>query len=227
MSVLDAGSLPYPEMDIAQALANLAPEDTAMVPVFTPAPVAVDVPSSAAVVPPPEPTFTPRRLTPPRLPRRQPRAGLTGPVPFARPERDLVVLAKVSDALRNRPRDGEVLFAEAVADVYGTGPAVVVQPQAAPVPAPTPADERARYALAEIVYAAALHAEPPYGPYCPGCKAADSGWCAECLEAGAKSEALYRLHGLILAADTYAAAVVLVARSVLSPAVVYAEGAAR
>lgn len=226
MSILDAGSLPYPEMDVTEALANLAPEDTAMVPVFTPAPVAVDVPSSAAVVPPPEPTFTPRRLTPPRLPRRQPRAGLTAPVPFARPERDLALLAKVSDGLRNMPREGEVLFAGVVAGVYGTGPAAVaVQPQAAP--APTPADERARYALAEIVYAAALHAEPQYGPYCPGCKAADSGRCAECLEAGAKSEALYRLHGLILAADTYAAAVVLVARSVLSPAVVYAEGAAR
>lgn len=216
MSVLDAGSLPYPEMDIAQALANLAPEDTAMVPVYGPAPVAVDVPSSAAVVPPAQPTFTPFRRPGATL------AARPVPVPAAGRVTNVALLAKVSDGLRNMPREGEVLFAGVVAGVYGTGPAaVVVQPQAAP--APTPADERARYALAEIVYAAALHAEPPYGPYCPDCKNSDSGWCAECLEAGAKSEALYRLHGLILAVDTYAAAAVLVARSALSPVVVYAE----
>jgi hypothetical protein len=74
------------------------------------------------------------------------------------------------------------------------------------------ADKRARYALAEIVFAAARHARPPYGPYCPDCKAADSGWCEPCIRADLKSTGLYRLHDLILAADTYAAAVILLAR---------------
>jgi hypothetical protein len=84
------------------------------------------------------------------------------------------------------------------------------------------ADERARYALAEIVYAAARHAEPPYGAYCPDCKAA--GWCEACEQADAKSAGLYRLHDLILAADTYAAAVILVARSGQPPMTIHAEG---
>ena len=78
------------------------------------------------------------------------------------------------------------------------------------------ADERARYALADIVYAAAKQAEPPFGFYCPDCKATDSGWCDPCGRADEKAAGLYRLYDLILAADTYAAAAELVARSVLA-----------
>jgi hypothetical protein len=213
MIPLDAGSLPYPEMDIAQALRQLAPEDTAMVPWFTPG--AVDVPASA-VVPPAGPTFTPFRRPGATL------AGRTEPVPAAAPETDLVVLARVSDSLRNEPREGEVVFAGAVAEVYRTGahPVISRQPSARALLA----DERARYALAEIVYAAAREAEPDYGTYCPDCKAAACGWCEACERADVKAAGLYRLHDLILAADTYAAAAVLVARSVLPVKAVDAEG---
>jgi hypothetical protein len=178
------------------------PEETAAVPWFTGA-HAVDVPEAAVVVPA-EPTFTPLRRPGASL------VGRTVSVPPAGRVTDLALLRRVRDGVENY-----------------TGPAAVVPPvevPAAPSPEALLADERARYALADIVYAAAKNAEPPFGFYCPDCKATDSGWCDPCGRADEKAAGLYRLYDLILAADTYAVAAELVARSVLPPMVTRTEG---
>lgn len=124
------------------------------------------------------------------------------------------------------PRGNEALYLATVTEHY-TAPRPTFAPRGAcaPARAPQPSagaladDERARYALAELVHAAARHAEPPYGPYCADCRAADTEWCDSCRRADEKATGLDRLHDLILAADTYATAVVLVALSVLPPRV--------
>lgn len=88
-------------------------------------------------------------------------------------------------------------------------------PDPAPAHVPTPDEELARLRLADIVYAAGRHAEPALGIYCPDCRAA-AAWCDACMHARVTAEKLYALHDLILAADTYAAAALLVANADLS-----------
>jgi hypothetical protein len=163
----------------------------------------------------PVPSFTPAA-------GRQPGASIAHPVPHAMPEADLHLLARVRDGLNRIARGDEGIYARLATEFWGTGPLAVVP---GPLPCqPTLADQRARYALAEIVYAAARHAEPPYGLYCPDCRAAASGWCDACIAAEEKSGALDQLHGLILAADTFAAAVMLVARAQTWPAAAAVTG---
>jgi hypothetical protein len=229
MTVLNESSLPYPGMDLAQERAKqharAAGVDTAPAPVYWYAPgqAAADMPSGA-VVPQPVPPFTP--VTAPALDVRRPGASCSGPAPRAAAAltvTDLALLKRTRDSLKRLPRVDEKIYAAAFSEHHGTAS----RPVAAPAPAAprsSVAEDLARFRLADIVYAAALHAEPPYGVYCPDCKAADSGWCEPCGDAAAKSEALYRLHDLILAADTFAAAVVMAGRSLLSPMVVHAEG---
>lgn len=163
----------------------------------------------------PVPTFTPRhRVQEPRI-------------LAARTDSDAIehALAGVRgidfaavDAAKAVPGLTHAAVRSAVAGaVPRTGPQAVPPPAAAGPSAPSPAallrDEMARYRLAEIVFAAARNAEPPYGPYCPDCKTSSTGWCEPCDRARERSEALDRLHDLILAADTYATAAVLVART--------------
>lgn len=210
MTALDTASHPYPE-------------GTTLVRPFAPAPVAVDVPSSAAVVPPPVPSFTPVAGEP--LDVREPGANYGYPVPLTAQPDDLVLLDRVHRSLKRLPRRDEAIYAGAFSEHHGTAPRPVLAPVADLVPPrPSLAEDLARYRLAEIVYAAARHAEPLYGPYCPDCKASPAEWCDRCADAEAKSDALDRLHDLILAADSFATAVVLAGRSLLAPKVVHVEG---
>ena len=197
---------------------------------YAPAPVAADVPWPAAAVPP-APSFTPvaparpaaydssQEATARTLASMQAR-GWTPARPDYEPRYPTVdALVTAIFSTEEAP--------PLPARVPGASLGRPVQPQAGPSRGALLADERARCRLAEIVYRAARDAEPKYGPYCPDCKASDSGWCDDCTRADTESALLYELHDLILAADTYAAAAVLVARSVMPPMTVHAAGGAR
>jgi hypothetical protein len=149
MSAMDAASLPYLGMDIAEEqakrLARLDPEGPALVRPF--APVVAGMP-----------TFTPVEVTP--LDVRERSAALTAPVPFAAPEADLELLRRTRDGLKRLPRSGELIFAGAVAEHYGTGPRAA----AAPAEEPEPGGTVLRDLLADAFWLAAQwYADPDDG----------------------------------------------------------------